>query len=199
MQKLKVKDTLIEAFNLGIKNIVNLLITAVLYVLTVWIPYLNVGTTIGFYKIIVALSKGEAIDPTSIFSKKNYKGLGDFFLLMGIQTAGIGASAIFLFVPAMVLGIAWRFAIYFFVDKNMAPVKALSTSYNTTCGEKWTIFFVYMVFGILLSIITSIFALIPKVGFIFVLLIMIAAVALAIALEAVLYKYFSSKLEQPAE
>ena len=196
--KLNVKDTLLDAFNLGLKNVVNLLLTALLYVVTIWIPYLNVGTTIGFYKIIVALSKGEEIVPTSLFSKENYKGLGDFFLLLGLESAGLGAAMIFLFVPAMVLGLAWQYAFYFFVDKKMSPLKSLSTSYDTTCGEKWTLFFIYLVFSLIISLVAGIFGAIPKVGAFFACIIIIAAVALAIALEAVLYKHFSSKLE-PAE
>jgi len=193
--KLNVKDTLLEALNLGIKNVVNLLLTALLYIVTIWIPYLNVGTTIGFYKIIVALSKGEEIVPTSIFSKENYKGLGDFFLLIGLQSAGLGAAAIFFLVPAMVLGLAWQYALYFFVDKKMSPLKSLSTSYDTTCGEKWRLFFVYFAFGFIVSLVAGVFGAIPKVGAFFAVIIAIVAIALAIALEAVLYKHFAAKFE----
>ena len=93
--KLNIQETFTEAFNLGVKNMVNLLLTALLYFVTIWIPYLNVGTTIGFYKVIVALSKGEEIVPTSIFSRENYKGHGDFFLLFGLESAGLGAALVF--------------------------------------------------------------------------------------------------------
>ena len=166
----------------------------------VWIPYLNVGTTIGFFKTIVALSKGEAIEPLSLFSKENYKGLGDFFLLMGLETAGMGAAGVFFFAPAIVLGIAWRYAMLFFVDKGLSPLKSLSTSYNTTCGEKWRIFFIYLCAGLAVCIVAGIFASIPKVGVFLTFLVVIAAIAFMLGLEAVLYKHFASKLETaPAE
>ncbi len=196
--KLNIQETFTEAFNLGVKNMVNLLLTALLYFVTIWIPYLNVGTTIGFYKVIVALSKGEEIVPTSIFSRENYKGLGDFFLLFGLESAGLGAALVFFFAPALVLGLAWQYAFYFFVDKKMSPLKSLSTSYDTTCGEKWTLFFIYLLFSVCVGLVAGLLGAIPKVGAVLAILVAIAAIALGMALEAVLYKHFASKLE-PAE
>lgn len=199
-EKLNFSQTFADAFKIGMANAVNLLLTVLLFIITVCIPYLNVGTTIGFFKIIVALSKGEPIDPLSIFSKQNYKGLGDFFLLFGLQTAGMGAAGIFFFAPAIVLGIAWRYAALFFVDKGFSPLKSLSTSYNTTCGEKWRIFFVYLCAGLAVCIVAGILISIPKVGGVLALLALIAAIAFMLGLEAVLYKHFASKLEAaPAE
>lgn len=198
--KLNFTQTFADAFKLGMANAVNLLLTVILYVLTVWIPYLNVGTTIGFFKIVAALSKGEAIDPLSIFSKQNYKGLGDFFLLMGLETAGLGAAGVFFFIPAIVLGIAWKYSMLFFVDKGLSPLKSLSTSYDTTCGEKWRIFFIYAAAGLAVCLVAGIFASIPKVGGVLAFLVLIAAIAFMIGLEAVMYKHFAAKLEAaPAE
>jgi len=198
--KLNFQNAIVDGFKLGIANALNLLLTVVLYVFTFWIPYLNVGTTIGLYKIIVALSKGEEIKPLSIFSKQNYKGLGDFFLLLGLETAGLGAAGVFFFAPAIVLGIAWRYAMYFFVDKGLSPLKSLSTSYNTTCGEKWMIFFIYLAACLAICIVAGLFASIPKVGWLFALIVVLAAIAFLLGLEAVMYKHFASKLEAtPAE
>ena len=44
-QKLNFQKTLVDGCNLGIKNIGNLLLMAFLFMITFWIPYLNVGTT----------------------------------------------------------------------------------------------------------------------------------------------------------
>ena len=194
MEKLNFKQTIVDAFNVGFANIVNLLLTALLWIITVWIPYLNVGTTIGFYKIIIALSKGEEIKPTSIFSKENYKGLGDFFLLFGLQTAGTIAAALLFIAP--IVGLAWGFAFYFLIDKKVSPLKALGLSYDTTCGEKWTLFFLYLVFSIILSVATSLLALVPYIGWILVLAAVIAFVAVVMGLQAVLYKHFSAKVAE---
>ena len=197
--KLNFQQTLVDGVNLGIKNIGNLLLMAFLYMITFWIPYLNVGTTIGFYKNIIALSKGEEVVPTSIFKKENFKNLGDFFLLLGLQTAGIGAAAMFFFIPAMVVGLAWQFAMYFFLDKGTSPLKSLSVSYNATLGEKWTLFFVYLACGVLVCLVVGLLTAIPKVGAVLAFLAMIACVAIVIGVEATLYKYFSGKVEEKAE
>lgn len=193
--KLNIQQTLVDGVNLGIKNIVNLLLMALLYVITLWIPYLNVGTTIGFYKAIISLSKGEPIDPTSIFSRENYKSLGDFFLLFGLQTAGIGAAAMFFFVPAMVVSLAWQFAMYFFLDKKTSPLKSLALSYDATCGEKWRLFFTYLALGLCICVVLFLLGLIPKVGPFLCFLGIIAVLPITMGVEAVLYKYFSAKAD----
>jgi hypothetical protein len=197
--KLNFQKTLADGVGLGLKNIGNLLLMAFLYMITVWIPYLNVGTTIGFYKNIIALSKGEEVVPMSIFNKSNFKNLGDFFLLFGLETAGIGAAAMFFFIPAMVVGLAWQFAMYFFLDKGTSPLKSQSLSYDVTLGEKWTLFFVYMACGVIISLIIGLLAAIPKVGIVLSILAMIACVAIVIGVEATLYKYFREKAEAKAE
>lgn len=197
--KLNFQKTLTDGVSLGIKNIANLLLMAFLFLITFWIPYLNVGTTIGFYKNIIALSKGEDVVPMSIFSRDNYKNLGDFFLLFGLQTAGIGAAAAFLLFPAIVVSLAWQFAMYFFLDKGTSPLKSLSLSYDATLGDKWTLFFVYLACSIVTGLIVGLLAAIPKVGGILAFLALIAFVAIIIGVEATLYKYFSSKIEEKAE
>ena len=197
--KLNFQKTLVDGVNLGIKNIGNLLLMAFLYMITFWIPYLNVGTTIGFYKNVIALSKGEEVVPTSIFKKENFKNLGDFFLLLGLQTAGIGAAAMFFFIPAMVVSLAWQFAMYFFLDKGTSPLKSLSVSYNATLGEKWTLFFVYLACAVVIGLVVGLLAAIPKVGGLLAFLAIIACVAIVIGVEATLYKYFREKVEEKAE
>ena len=197
--KLNVKQTLVDGFNLGLKNVGSLLLMAFLYVITFWIPYLNVGTTIGFYKNIIALSKGEEVVPTSIFSKENFKNLGDFFLLMGLQTAGIGAAAVFFLFPALVVSLAWQFAMYFFLDKGTSPLKSLSVSYDATLGEKWRLFFVYLACCVVISLVACLLVMIPKVGGVLVFLFVLASFAIVIGVEAILYKHFREKIEAKAE
>ncbi len=197
--KLNFQQTLVDGVKLGIQNVANLLLMVFLYVITIWIPYLNVGTTIGFYKNIIALSRGEDVVPLSIFSKDNYKNLGDFFLLMGLQTAGISAGAAFMLLPSIVVALAWQFAMYFFLDKGTSPLKSLGLSYDVTLGEKWTLFFVYLAAGVAICLVVGLLAAIPKVGGVLAILACLACVAIWIGIEATLYKYFSGKLEQKAE
>ena len=194
-KKLEVIPTLTEAFRLGIRNVIPLILTVLLYALTCWIPYLNVGTTVGLYRIIIDLSKGKTVDPLSIFKKENFKNMGGFFLMLGFLTVGITASMIFLFIPAFIMGIAWGYAIYIFLEKKVSPLKALTLSEKVTYGEKWTIFFISLLFGLIAGVICGIFTAIPKVGPILVFLIVICLCAVSVALEAVLYRHFSEKVD----
>lgn len=196
VKKLEIIPTIVEGAKLGLKNFVSLLLTIILYVLTVWIPWLNVGTTIGLYRVIIDMTKGKVINPTSIFSKKNYHNLGNFFLLMGIQSIGVSAACIFMFIPGIIMGIAWGFAMYLLIEKEVSPLQALALSDKATYGEKWTIFLIGLVFSVALSIVSGIFALIPKVGGLFVVIISILAAAIYVAIQAVMYRHFADKAEE---
>lgn len=191
--KLNFVETLKGAFNLAIANAGSLVLMIILYVLTIWIPYLNIGTTIGLIKAIAAIGRGETVNATDLFKKENFKSFSDFFVLLAIEFGGIGAAAIFMMVPAVVLSIAWGFAPYFLVDKGTAPVKSLSLSYKVTFGEKWMIFFLTFVLCLALCIVSIIFGLIPYIGGILGLLASILYGLVSICLEAKLYAHFLQK------
>lgn len=194
-KKLEVIPTLTEACQLGIKNVVPLILTVLLYFITVWIPYLNVGTTVGLYRIVIDLSKGKTVDPLSLFKKENFENMGGFFLMLGFLTLGVSTAMLFLFVPGIVMGIAWSFAIYIFLEKKASPMKALMLSDKATYGEKWTIFFITLLFGFAVGLVSGVLGLIPIVGGVFVFVIVIAAAAISVALEAVMYRHFSEKVD----
>jgi len=193
--KINVLDTIKDAFQLAIKNVLPLILLVILYVLTVWIPYLNVGTTIGLYKAVIAMSRGEVVDPVSIFDKDNFKYFGNMFLLMGIQSVGITAATAFMFVPGLILSLAWGFAMYLLIDKNVSPLKSLTLSYDVTLGEKWRIFAINLLVGLIIGIVSGIFTLIPKVGFIFVAIVVVVGCAYSVAVNALMYKHFSEKAD----
>ena len=194
-KKLEVIPTLTEACQLGIKNVVPLIFAVILFLLTVWIPYLNVGTTIGMNRLIIDMSHGKTIDPLSIFKKENFENWGGFFLLLGFLSVGLTAAFAFMIVPGIIMGIAWGFAIYIFLEKKVSPLKALILSDKATYGEKWTIFLVGLLLGIAACIVCAIFGAIPKVGPVLVFLAVIFLAAIAVALEATLYRHFSEKVD----
>lgn len=192
-KKLDFMATLKETIDYGIKNVASLLLMAVLYVLTVWIPYLNVGTTIGLYKGVVEISKGKVLNPMILFDKQNFENIGNFFILIGIEFMAIVPAYLMGIIPGVVLEIAWGFAILFMIDKGTTPLQSLKVSYDATYGEKWTIFFLELVVSIVFGLVGSLLASIPKVGILFFIIVMILTVAVMISLQAVLYKHFSSK------
>lgn len=194
-EKLDIMKTIRDGVQYGLKNFLPLLLMVLLYVITFWIPYLNVGTTIGVYKAIIGIGRGETIDPTSIFDKDNFKNLGGFFLLLGFIAAGTMAAAAFLFFPALVIGIAWSFAIYFLIDKKVSPLKALGLSYDSTYGNKWRIFFLALLCGIACCMICGILGAIPKVGPVLAVIAGLLCSAIMVAIEGVMYDYFSKKAD----
>lgn len=187
-------DVIKDGVSIGTKNIIPLILTTVLYVLTCWIPYLNVGTTIGLIRIIISLGKGEEIDPFSIFNKENFKPFGNFFILLGIMTAGFLAAFSFMVLPGIVLAIAWNYAMYIMVQKEVTPTKALSLSYSITLGEKWKIFFIMLLIFAVAGAVCSLLILIPRVGYVLAGVASIFFMAFLVGIEAVIYKKLSQKI-----
>ena len=202
MEKLKVIPTIKDGILYGLKNIPSLLGMVILYVLTVWIPYLNVGTTIGVQKAVIKIGRGEIINPLDIFLAENRKNLGDYFLLMGLMSMGIAAATAFMFIPGIVVSIAWGFAMYFFLDKGLSPTKCLKVSWKSTEGEKWIIFWIVLLACVLFSIVGGILfglATIKYIGWLFAILgvaVYLVMFAALIAIEGVMYKHFADKADE---
>jgi hypothetical protein len=129
-----------NGIQIGLKNAASLVGAVILWLLTIWIPYLNVGTTIAIYGIVVAMSKGHMVSPLEIFDGKYRKNMGEFFLLTAFLMFGILAGYLFIVIPGIVIGIAWGQAIYLLIDKGLNPSEALAVSNRITYGKKWTIF-----------------------------------------------------------
>ena len=198
-EKLDIVKTIGDGIRYGLKNFFPLLLMVILYMVTVWIPYLNVGTTIGLYKAVIGIGRGETIDPTSIFAKENLHNLSGFFLLLGLLYIGTVVAMMFMLIPGIVMGIAWGFAIYFFLDKKVSPLKALRLSYDTTFGNKWRIFFLGLICSLAIGIICGIFAAIPKVGVVLCVIATLLCTAIMVAIEGVMYNFFSKKADKIIE
>ena len=195
-EKLDIMQTIKDGVQYGLKNFFPLLLMVILYVVTVWIPYLNVGTTIGLYKAIIQIGRGETIDPTSIFSGENFKNLSGFFLLLGLLYIGIVVATIFLFIPGIVMGIAWGFALYFYLDKKVSPLKSLQLSYDSTFGNKWRIFFTEFLCAFLVGLVCGLLGFIPKVGPVLACVSALLCAAIVVAVEGVMYNFFSQKADE---
>jgi hypothetical protein len=123
-----------------------------------WIPYLNIGTTIGlFVGIISKLSKGETISPTEIFNPDYRKKMGQFFLTGGLVVFGKLFSLLFAVIPAIVLNYAWSQSILLTIDKNLSPIDAIQTSNEVTYGNKSVMFWGYLIIGIVIALIYLLF------------------------------------------
>ena len=201
MNKLPFKETLIEACQIGLKNILSLIAVTVLYLVTIWIPYLNVGTTIAVKSIPAELAKGHIIDPLFIFDGKYRKNMGEFFILMTLMYGAIGIGYLFGGIPAIVLSVAWSLATVLFIDKDMNALEALRESNRLTYGNKWRIFgaeaLVAIALCVAMAIVSGLFGIghikwLEAIGTIIVIVIAICFFPTLLGIEASIYKQLTS-------
>ena len=92
-RKITVAGVISEGIGLGIKNAISMLGATILWLLTIWIPYLNVGTTIAMTTIPIELSKGRVISPLFIFDGKYRKFM---WIIFAIADGGFAMFLLFL-------------------------------------------------------------------------------------------------------
>lgn len=189
-----------EGLEIGMKNALSLVGATVLWLLTIWIPYLNVGTTIAMTTIPIELSKGKVISPLFIFDGKYRQYMGEYFTLIGLMMIALIPAYLFLIVPGIIIGIGWSLAFYILLDKGVAPGEALIRSNKATYGYKWTIFGVQVVLYIAYSIATMILGMIPFLGWLLVIISMVIYVVAQLGCSAVIYRDLTAEESaQPAE
>ncbi len=200
-KKLDVIGTIKDGAALGMKNLVPILVNVLLWVLTVWIPYLNVGTTIALYVgIISKISKGETISMTEIFDAKYRKYMGEFFLTSGLMGMGIAAGMALFIIPGCVIALAWSLALLLTIDKGKNSTEALSLSNQCTYGNKLSMFGIYFLVSIAFGIVGGIImGLVSLIGvFILTVLvslaIMICTMTIVIGIEASIYKQLTENI-----
>ncbi|MDP8315647.1 MAG: hypothetical protein RAP70_11350 [Candidatus Celaenobacter antarcticus] len=202
-EQLSIGSIISNGLSYGFKNILNLLGAIVLWVLTIWIPYLNIGTTIGLIGLVVHMSKGEPFSPTVIFDAKYRKNFGEFFLLCGFMWMGIYFASMLLIIPGIVLQVAWGQSLYLFLDKGIKPLSALRKSNDITYGKKWSIFlgeFILMaIVGIIFVIVVAIFSKIPFLSGLFTFIGIIFIIAIAMGVKAYIYSVLSKDVEPETE
>ena len=157
-KKLNIIATIKDGIAIGLVNFLSLILVTVLYLLTIWIPYLNVGTTIAMSSLPAEMAKGKAINPLFIFEAKYRKNMGEFFILMALMSGAIGVGFMFGIIPGLVISIAWNFAAVLFVDKDMSALDALRESNRLTYGNKWRIFGSEFLAGLAIGIVVAIIA-----------------------------------------
>ena len=213
-KKIDIVATIKDGIAIALVNFLSLVATTVLYVLTLWIPYLNVGTTIAMCSLPAEMAKGGAINPLFIFDGKYRKNMGEFLILMSLMMGAISVGFMFMFIPGIVISIAFGFASVLFVDKNMSALEALRESNRLTYGNKWCIFgaefLVVICVEIAAAIISAIFGIgeigwLETLGTIITVVLCIFAVPAVYGVEASIYKQLTApeapeapKAEAPA-
>lgn len=194
-KKITVTGVLSEGIGLGIKNAASMLGATVLWLLTIWIPYLNVGTSIAMTTIPIELSKGKVISPLFIFDGKYRKFMGEYFTLIGLMYLAIIPALFFMIIPGIIISIGWSLAVYILLDKGVAPGEAMIQSNKATYGYKWTIFGVSFILGIAFYILFLIIFGIADGGFAMLLLFLIFIIYTVAALgcSAIIYRNLTAE------
>lgn len=161
MRTLTTAGILRNGYSTGIRNAAPLLGALFLWLITVWIPYLNVGTTIGLLGLIAAMGRGEVVSPTSIFRAEYRRRIGEFFLVYAFLFFGVLMGTVFLIIPGYVIAFTWALAPLLVIEKGLTPIDALQKSNELTQGHKWTMF----AGGLLVSLTSNgVFALLGALG-----------------------------------
>lgn len=187
-EKITFPGVLSEGIGIGLKNAPSLLGAVILWLLTIWIPYLNVGTTIAIASIPIALSEGKVISPLFIFDKKYRATMGEYFMLTGLMAIAIFPAMMFMVIPAIVIGTAWSLSVFILIDKQVSPTQAIVQSNKATMGYKWTIFGVQFVLAVAAAILAGIFTKIPYIGVVLYLCVIIVMVVAMLGCNSVIYR-----------
>ena len=193
-KKLHIMATIKDGVALALLNYLSLVLTTVLYLVTLWVPYINVGTTI-------AMAKGNVINPLFIFDGKYRRNMGEFFILYALTAGAILVGLFFMVIPGIVISIAWTYALVLFVDKNLSALDSLRESNRLTYGNKWRIFaaqfLVAFCLQIVIAIIQALFNIgdaswLDAIGTIIVVALVIFTIPALIGVDASIYKQLTT-------
>ena len=206
VKKLDFGETLKDSVAIGVKNAPSVIAAVALWLITIWIPYLNVGTTIAITLLPTQLAKGEIVNPLGIFDSKYRRYMGEYLITAGLMVipiyiAFVFIGVLFMVIPGIVLSIAWTLSYYFLIEKGKNPIQAIKASNDATYGSKWTMFFVSLVVGVLFGIVFGIFqAICNAIGigfitFVVMFILYVLAISISMSISASFWKQLKDNVE----
>jgi len=193
--KLEIGDIVSNSIGKGLANVLPLFVNALLWAVTIWIPYLNVGTTIGLMTgVLGKMAAGEPLSMTEVFNPAYRKYMGQYFLVSAFVGMGVLAGFAFVIIPGIVISISWMFAPILVVNKGLSPMDAIQKSTEMVDGNHLAIFLSQLVIGVILSVALGILGGLsdglPSLMFIWAILyIAIIVIGMAIFLTTTAYIY----------
>jgi len=135
-----------NGIGIGLKNAPQLIVNFILFILTFWIPYLNVGTFIGISSgLSLKMSQGKKIGFTDIFDGRYRDYFGEYFLQVGLKGIAVNLAFAFMLIPGIILSISWMLSEMLFLDGKSNPgVEALRDSNDYTKAHRWAIFLAHV-------------------------------------------------------
>ena len=147
--------TFSEAFSTGLRNSLSLFATLLLFILTCWVPYINIGTFIAIKALPAYWASNSSFSPFSIYDSKYRKLIGDYVILAAIRGGALAVCLSFLVIPAIVMSLAWGLSDLFCIYKGKSFLDSLRASNQATYGHKWKIVGIYFVFILAYMIVAS--------------------------------------------
>lgn len=147
------QEAILDPFKIAFKNSGWLILTVLLYAVTSWIPYLNIGTTIAMINLPSALARGEQFSPLYIFEAKYRKYMGEYLTMFGNVILILFASIPFLGIPFIITIYGWSFAPMLLIDKEINASEAFTLSTKITYGYKLKMFFAEFVIELMFSVV----------------------------------------------
>lgn len=201
VKKLDFSETLKDAIAIGVKNAPSVIAAVVLWLVTIWIPYINIGTTIAITLLPIELAKGNVINPMGIFDAKYRRYMGEFFITWGLMIFPMIIAFLFMFIPGIVLSLSWALAFYYLIDKGKNPMQAIKASNDATYGSKWTMFFVVLVFVVCMYVLLFVFgAICSAIGsgfltFLVMFILMVVFWSISMAVNASFWRQLKNNVE----
>lgn len=188
MKKLEFQDIIMKGLNIGLKNLVPMIVNIVLWLVTIWVPYINVGTTICIISgLPLKLSRGEKLSMTEIFDPIYRRRMGEMFLTYSLVGTAVGFGMVFVIVPGIVIAMAFLLAPLLVLDKGVNPLEAIKQSNDLTYGNKLVIGAAMVVVSIAFGIVSTLLGMIPFIGIIFMILLFIIQQPIMIGINAYVY------------
>lgn len=189
MNRLQIIPTLTNGVTRGLKSFPALIVNGILFLLTVWIPYINIGTIIGMTALPAKIARDEGLSFVEIFNPDYRKYMGDFFLGYAFLVIGVTVGLLLAYVPGIILGVAWSQAMLLIVDKHMDPIGALRKSNEVTYGNKWAIFLAPVILMMGVGIVFAIFSAInDTLGLLVGVVLYIGLIPMILGINAEIYR-----------
>ena len=119
---------------------------------------------IGYIESLLRIRRGGKVDFGAFF-KAGFKQWWPLFVLVLLMFLGILAGYMLLIIPGVYLSVAWMFAIYLKIDRDISISDAFGESRRLVSNSGWWLLFLYV---LLLGVAGQILTLIPILNLVYI-------------------------------
>ena len=124
-----------DTFAIATRHAPSIIAAVILFLLTLWVPYVNLGTLIALTLLPVRLARDERIEALSIFRSEYRRRMGDFLLTAALKLAALTLGTALLVIPGVVLALAWKPAYWCLAEHDKSPLEAIRAAEAATRGS----------------------------------------------------------------